>query len=182
MKCLVQSHRNLVFLTTSEEGTLPYCGRCNILLTAEIAQDVGKWLLGGFSHKAKKQCKCGWNIEVCTLHLVSANDKTVCEWQYTMHSLLRHLVAVGRVRTEEDVCHCTEKITTSVSAKDSREKTAKMVIKTSTTSASFINGSLPTIAAWKNIWFLAKYSCVTEWWLLSRQSLAQIDTKTFSDN
>ena len=64
-----------------------------------------------------------------------------------MHSLLRHPVAVGRVRTEENVCHCTKKITTSVSAKDSREKTAKMVINTSTTSASFINGSLPSIAA-----------------------------------
>ena len=79
-----QSHRNLVFLTTSEEGTLPYSGLCNIILTAEIAQDVGKWLLGGFSHRAKKQCKCDWNIVVCTLHLVSANvklnvnDKTLC--------------------------------------------------------------------------------------------------------
>ena len=80
----LQSHRNLVFLTTSEEGTLPFSGLCNISLTAEIAQDVGKWLLGGFSHRAKKQCKCDWNIVVCTLHLVSVNiklyvnDNTLC--------------------------------------------------------------------------------------------------------
>ena len=72
----LQAHRNLVFLATSEEGTLSYPGlQCNILLPAEIAQDVGKWLSGGFSHRAKKQRKCDWNIVVCTLHLVSANIK-----------------------------------------------------------------------------------------------------------
>ena len=72
----LQSHRNLVFLTTSEEGTPSYSGlQCNILLPAEIAQDVGKWFSGGFSHRAKKQCKCDWNIVDCTLSLVSANIK-----------------------------------------------------------------------------------------------------------
>ena len=71
----LQSHRDLVFLTTSEEGTLPFSGLCNILLTAEIDQDVRKWLLGGFSHKAKKQYKCDWNIVVRTINLVSANVK-----------------------------------------------------------------------------------------------------------
>ena len=64
-----------------------------------------------------------------------------------MHSFLRHLVAVGRVKTKENVCHFTERTTTSVSAKDSREKTAKMVRNTHITSASFISGSLPRIAA-----------------------------------
>ena len=81
----LQSHRNLVFLKTSEEGTPSYSGlQCNILLPAEIAQDDCKRLSGGFSHKAKKQRKCDWNIAVCTLDLVSANiklyvnDKTLC--------------------------------------------------------------------------------------------------------
>ena len=81
----LQSHRNLVFLKASEEGTPSYSGlQCNILLPAEIAQDVGKWLSGGFSHMANKQCECDWNIVVCTLHLVSANiklyvnDNTLC--------------------------------------------------------------------------------------------------------
>ena len=64
-----------------------------------------------------------------------------------MHSLLRHLVAVGRVRTKENVYHCTDRTTTSVSAKDSRVKTAKMVGNTHITSASFISGSLQSIAA-----------------------------------
>ena len=64
-----------------------------------------------------------------------------------MHSLLRHLVAVGRVRTMVNVCHYTEKTTTSVSAKDSREKTAKMVTNTPMISVSFISRSLQSIAA-----------------------------------
>ena len=62
-----------------------------------------------------------------------------------MHSLLRHLVAVGRVRTKVNVCHCTETATTSVSAKDSRKKTAKME------RISHVYQ-----------WFLAKYSCAKE--------------------
>ena len=64
-----------------------------------------------------------------------------------MPSLLRHLVEVGRVRTKVNVYHSTKKTTASVSAKDSREKTAKMVTNTPITSASFISGSLPSIAA-----------------------------------
>ena len=69
-----------------------------------------------------------------------------------MHFLLSHLVAVGSVRTEGNVCHCTEKTITSLSAKDSREKTAKMVRNTPTHNISLVYQ-----------WFLAKYSCVTEW-------------------
>ena len=89
-----------------------------------------------------------WNIVVCTLHLVSANIKLyVNDNTLYMHSLLRHLVAVGRVRTKVNVFHCTERTTTSVSAEDSREKTAKMVRNTPITSASFISGSLQSIAA-----------------------------------
>ena len=64
-----------------------------------------------------------------------------------MHSFLRHLAAVGHVKTKENVCHCTERTTTGVFAKDSRVKTAKMVRKTHITSASFIRGSLPSIGA-----------------------------------
>ena len=64
-----------------------------------------------------------------------------------MHSLRRHLVAVGRVRTKENACRCMEKTATSVSAKDSRAKTAKMVRNTHVTSASFISGSLQSKAA-----------------------------------
>ena len=64
-----------------------------------------------------------------------------------MHSSFRHLVAVGRVRTKVNAYHCTERTTTSVFAKDSRVKTAKMVRKTHITSASFIRGSLPSIGA-----------------------------------
>ena len=68
-----------------------------------------------------------------------------------MHSLLRHLVAVGRVGTKVNVYHCTERTTISVSAKDSREKTAKTVRNTPIASTSFSSASsLPSIAAREN--------------------------------
>ena len=144
MICL-QSHRNLVFLTKREEKTASYSGLCNILQPAEIPQGFGNCPSGGYLHRFKTQGKCDWKIVVCTLQrLVSVNTKLI------MPSLLKHLVAVRRVRTKVNVYRCTERTTTSASAKDSREKTAKTVRKTPIVSPKFSIVSLPSVTAREN--------------------------------
>ena len=56
-----------------------YSGLCNILQPEEIAQDFDISLSGGYSYRAKKHCKCDWNIVVCALRLLSNEYKTACE-------------------------------------------------------------------------------------------------------